>query len=412
MSALDKKISALTEATTLSVGDFFAVVQAGETKKVNFSNLFSNQNTTLANIQTAITNGTLVSGSVYYLANAQVTQAETIPAKILIQAVSNNQISPNAIRFQLVPDYTALNFWDNGGTYNIGDKVIWGSRVWENVNGNVGTAPDPLTLNNEWDEVPYVAGTDYTELAMCCQYDIVNDIIYKQEYKGVTLETTLQSIIDSGLSGLDFCDWGQIDTMDYHAGVKLFAFGILNNTGLNVFFNVEAVGIVNNFCATIANVKAQTDKITSGGGSFSIYNNRCQNIKDITNIRTIRDIPQSVNTYSFVTDDETGYLEFDFDADPLAIGTYVIGCILPQSVSICEVIMNTDGLLPATTDFTFGIDTDDPTYVTYTGATLNGNAQRDTTISLRTTAYNRELILDIATANANSGKLWITYKYV
>lgn len=411
MSALDKKISALTAATTLSPGDFFAVVQGGETKKVDYSNLFSNQTATLASIQSGITNGTLIPGSVYYLTDVQTTQAETIPAKVLIQAVSNNQISPNAIRFQLVPDYTALNFWDNGGTYNIGDKVIWGSRVWENVNGNVGTAPDPLTLNNEWDEVPYVAGANYSELTMVCQYDIVNDIIYKQEYKGVTLETTLQSIIDSGVNGLDFCDWGQIDTMDYHAGVKFFAFGILNNTGLNVLFNVDAVGIVNNFCATIANVKAQTDKITSGGGSFSIYNNRCQNIKDITNIRTIRDIPQSVNTYSFVTDDETGYLEFDFDADPLAIGTYVIGCILPIDVAICEVTMNCDGGLPGTT-LTFGIDTDDATHVTFTGANINTAPQRDTTISARTTAYNRELILDVSVADADSGKLWITYKYI
>lgn len=411
MSALDKKISALTEATTLSVGDFFAVVQAGETKKVNFSNLFSNQNTTLANIQTAITNGTLVSGSVYYLANAQVTQAETIPAKILIQAVSNNQISPNAIRFQLVPDYTALNFWSAGASYVPGNKVIWGSRVWENLTANTGIAIDILTLNNDWDEVPYVAGANYTEVAIPCVYDIVTDVITCQEYLGLKVCTTPASITNASFSACDFCDWGQLKEISNCFDNTLYVIPLLNNPNLVNFFSVNAFGVTNNLCTSIVNCNVKSGKTYSQSGDSAIHGNECDIINNVTNLDVIREIPSSVYEYSWVTDDESGYIQLDLDQAPLTIGTHVIGCILPIDVAICEVTMNCDGGLPATT-LTFGIDTDDATHVTFTGANINTAPQRDTTISARTTAYNREIILDVSVADADSGKLWITYKYI
>lgn len=412
MSALDKKISALTEATTLSVGDFFAVVQAGETKKVNFSNLFSNQNETLANIQTAITNGTLVSGSVYFLTDVQTTLAETITAKVLIQAVSNNKINPNAIRFQLVADYDALPIWSSGGTYNIGDKVIWGSRVWENLNGNVGTATDIITLNNEWDEVPYVAGTDYTEVAIPCIYDIVSDVIICQEYEGLKVCTSPDFIAATSFSACDYCDWGQLKEMDACLNNTLYVFPLLNNPNLVNFYSVDAFGVTNNLCTEISNCNVKSSKIYSQTGDGAIHANECDIIRNVTNLDVIREIPAAVNEYSWVTDDESGYIELDLDNNPLNIGTHVIGCILPIDVALCEVTMNCDGGLPPTTDFTFGIDTDDATHVTFTGSSINTSPQRDTTISARTSAFARELVLDIATADADSGKLWITYKYI
>lgn len=412
MSALDKKISALNAATTLSPGDFLAVVQSGETKKVDYANLFSNQTATLASIQSAITNGTLIPGSVYYLTDVQVTLAETIQAKVLLQAVSTTQISPNAIRFQLVPDYSALSIWSATGSYSIGDKVIWGSRVWENLNGNVGAASDIITLDAEWDEVPYVAGSDYTEIAIPCVYDIASDVIICQSYHGLEVCTSADLISAISFSACDYCDWGQIKEMDSCLNNTLYAFPLLNNPNLINFYSVDAFGVTNNLCSEITNCNVKSAKIYTAAGDGAIHNNECDIIKNITNLDVIREIPSSVTEYSWVTDDESGYIELDLDTNPLAIGTHVIGCILPIDVALCEVTMNCDGGLPGTTDLTFGIDTDDATHVTFTGGNINTAPQRDTTISARTSAFNRELILDVATADADSGKLWITYKYI
>lgn len=413
MSSLDKKISQLTATTALNPGDYFAVVQNGETKKVDFANLFNNQSANLADIQTAISNGALVAGSLYYLTDVQTTQAETIPAKVLVQACANNALNPQALRIQLVPDYSALNIWDSAGTYSIGDKVIWGSRVWENLNGNVGTAPDYITLDTEWDEVQYVAGADYSELAMLCEYDIVNDVIYKQHYNGLVVETNLQTIQDFGLSGCDYCDWGQLKNIQYCTGNKFYGIGLLNNPNLNVLFNVNSTGVVNNACIEISNVQASAARVTqTSAGEVTIKDNLCDTISNITNIEQIQNIPSSVTYYSWVTDDETGYIEFDFDDLAYNAGTYVVGCILPVDVAIAEVTMNGDGGLPGGITFTFGIDTDDPTHVAFTSGNINSAPQRDTTISARTSVAARPLKLAISGGNATAGKLWITYKYI
>jgi hypothetical protein len=410
MSALDKKISQLNQATSLSPGDFFAVVQSGETKKVDFADLFTSQPANFATFQQAISDGTLIPGSIYYLTDVQNTLAETITAKILVQAVDVNKINPNAIRLQLVPNYSTLSIWSSGGSYSIGNKVIWGSRVWTNLTGVTGSAPDALTLDGaNWDEVSYVAGVNYTEIPIPCVYDILNDLITCQEHNGIKVCTSLNSVVNLGWSACDFSDWGQ--TFNDCFKVELFAIGFLNNPNLSIFTNVTAVGVVNNLCVSIANCQANTDKITTAGGDASISENECQDIANITNFTSIKNIPSSVTSYKWVTDDETGYIEFDLDNYPLLIGTYVIGCITDIDKAICEVTMNCDGALPGTT-LTFGIDTDDPTHVTMTGANINTAPQRDTTISARTTAYNRELILDVSVADADSGKLWITYKYI
>ena len=412
MSALDKKISQLNQATSLSPGDFFAVVQSGETKKIDFADLFTSQPANFATFQTAIANGTLIPGSIYYLTDVQNTMAETITAKILVQAVDVNKINPNAIRLQLVPDYTTLNIWSSGGSYSIGAKVIWGSRVWTNLTAATGTAPDELTLDStNWDEVSYVAGVNYTEIPIPCVYDIDADLIISQEYKGIKVTTSEDFVTSLGYSACDFSDWGQVFILS--SDVNLTGIGYLNNPNLGKFYNVKALGVVNNLCSSIINCIANpsANKITLPAATSSISNNECQTIANINNFTLIANIPSTVTIYSYVADEEKGYIQFDFDGNPLLIGTYVIGCIIDIDKSICEVTMNCDGGLPGTT-LSFGIDTDDPTHVTMTGANINTAPQRDTTISARTTAYNRELILDVSVADADSGKLWITYKYI
>lgn len=407
--SLDKKISQLPAATGPVPGNLFAIVQNGETKKIDYSDLFAQQLADLSTLNAAISAGTLIPGAIYYLTNVQVTMAETIPAKIYLQAAGVDKLNPNALRLQLVPDYSTP-FWSSVGSYSIGDKVIWGSRVWENLNGNVGTSLDALTLDSEWSEVPYVAGVDYSEIIIPCVYDINNDIIVSQELNGIKVQTSVDLITGVGHSCCDYSDWGQ--SFDVCGKVYLLGIGFLNNPNLTTFANVTAVGVINNLCVAITNCQAIADKLTTAGGDASIVGNECQDIANISNFTSIKNIPSSVISYVWVTDEETGYIEFDLDTYPILIGTIVIGCITDIDKAICEVTMNCDGGLPGGVTFDFGIDTDDPTHVTMTSNNINTAPQRDTTISARTTAFNRELVLSVTGGDANSGKLWITYKYI
>jgi hypothetical protein len=77
-------------------------------------------------------------------------------------------------------------------TYSIGDKVIWGGKVWENVNGNVGESVDMYTLDAEWSVIDYNE-TDYTLVTDEIAYDYVNDYIYfrKDSFNEVTFNYEL-----------------------------------------------------------------------------------------------------------------------------------------------------------------------------------------------------------------------------
>jgi len=76
-------------------------------------------------------------------------------------------------------------------TYTIGQKVIWGHYVWENVNGNVGAATDVLTLDAEWLKLPYTA-TDYNVTWDEIEFDFTNNWItsrYESEADNRVTET-------------------------------------------------------------------------------------------------------------------------------------------------------------------------------------------------------------------------------
>lgn len=62
-------------------------------------------------------------------------------------------------------------------SYAIGDKVIWGGKVWENLTGAVGSATDIFNLDGtNWSVVTY-NNTDYDIVWDEIEYDIVNNFI-------------------------------------------------------------------------------------------------------------------------------------------------------------------------------------------------------------------------------------------
>src|SRR5690606_7713549 len=67
-------------------------------------------------------------------------------------------------------------------SYTSDDTVIWGGYVWKNLNGNLGSATDILTLDSEWEKLPF--DTDNYNISYDnIEYDYDNDIITKRSDK-------------------------------------------------------------------------------------------------------------------------------------------------------------------------------------------------------------------------------------
>ncbi len=75
-------------------------------------------------------------------------------------------------------------------SFSIADKVIWGGKVWENVNGLVGAASTILALNAEWSAIAYNI-TDYNLVIDRIAFDYANNVIVKRQDKsGNVVEST------------------------------------------------------------------------------------------------------------------------------------------------------------------------------------------------------------------------------
>jgi energy-converting hydrogenase Eha subunit A len=98
-----------------------------------------------------------------------------------------------------ISSYTPAN-------YNINDKVIWGGYSWTNVNGNIGSASNVLSLDAEWTKDIYSI-TDYNRVIDVISYDYINDLIVRRlEVEGNNEVTTSKENIDhlSSQYGLSF----------------------------------------------------------------------------------------------------------------------------------------------------------------------------------------------------------------
>lgn len=77
--------------------------------------------------------------------------------------------------------YTATVSFASIMDYPVGMKVIWGGKVWENINGVYGTTLDFFTLDdNEWTELDYTDAS-YLGAIDVVTYDFANDEIKYRE---------------------------------------------------------------------------------------------------------------------------------------------------------------------------------------------------------------------------------------
>jgi len=364
----------------------------------------------------------VIRGIYYNITDAQSSHPECVPSRVLVYGTSANTVSEDGVRFQLVPDYNVLEIWNEDLLdFSVGAKCIYGSRVWVNVSGNLGSTngyfpTNLLQLNADWEQVPYEVGDDYKLVQMNCKYDVVNDLIISQQYGGLSIGTLPMYVSMFGFSSTDYCDWEQVNK-SIISDVQAVVF--LNNSKLQQAIKIYAPFFFNNSFEVIQNVSVLTGKFTSPDlySLPCVAYNKCKSIRTISNTQSIINIPATVRDYTFVTDDESGYLEHDFTAYPYALGdTLVLGCIANKGVSLVNSTMNSDGNLSdgsiSSMQLNFGIEVDHPVYHNPIAEDVNVRAEQFyLTSSNRTTDYNRLLILT-ADKDITQGKLFIAYKYV
>lgn len=382
--------------------------------KVN-ANTEAFEEITRVDLLVLMSNGDVVPGKQYMIIDAQASNVGCLASKVLVTGIATNSVSVSGSRFMLVPDYENVIIWFTElPTPTVGDKVIYGARVWVNLNGNAGgVSADPslrtFELDSEWEQVDYEEGDDYSVRAFDCKYDIENDLIVEQRNIGVVCYSSKITYDFIGGNLLDRCDWNQ-DKITYFSDVRLMCF--LNNSDLKQCAGVSTQLLTNNECQFIVDVSTYVDKLKYQTSDLScIKDNKCKGIGNIKGGNSIIGIPETVEAYAFVTDDETGYIEFDFDEEPKDAGTYVVGCISPKNVSLTKVEANCDGNLTPSISINFGIDVDDPNYTSFASDDVNSSVQINASGGNRTTAYNRLIKIEFSD-RIESGKLWIAYKYV
>ena len=172
--------------------------------------------------------------------------------------------------------------------YDIGDKVIWGGKVWENINGNVGSSDDDFNLNSdEWAVIGYNTA-DYTLVVDEIKYNYENNAIY---YRRDGDDNT-SNIVD-----------GYYESEITYLGVKNFQWG--------------------NIVSVIGN---------------RVINSRC----DIINFKgayfRFNEILQTTNVTNIISD-TTSFIEWNVITDG-----YMADCVLSQSSTISFNIMPLGGI--------------------------------------------------------------------
>lgn len=196
-----------------------------------------------ADLYMGLTSSTLVKDSIYYITDR----------KIWIKALDTNLLSATGQRkMTIVRDEAyrstlpnTYGVWKESGTYSIGDKVVWGVTVWENLDGNVGywdygdgdynwTVSTELGPVESWVKISATNSTYYTDKIFEVKYDIIADFVYSQsDDRGNVIYP--QDPDSNGYEPLPIekTDWGDsLITNNINNGPILNNIGVVSN---NVF---------------------------------------------------------------------------------------------------------------------------------------------------------------------------------
>lgn len=140
-------------------------------------------NITFSEFQNLVNLSELVPGALYMINGVDVSLYGG--TTIWTRAISTNRVEPRCTgRFYNPPyDKNSPNYgiWDPGmPSPNIDDRIIWGGRIWRNLNGNIGNSIDLFSLDSEWEIITDT--NEYVTFYDQCVYDQDTDeIIYREE---------------------------------------------------------------------------------------------------------------------------------------------------------------------------------------------------------------------------------------
>ena len=205
---------------------------------------------------TLISNSGLTPTADYYISDS----------KIWIKAIDNHSFSRNAIKSQQIVKSTAytgtgcLGVWTSSLTPIIGDKVIWGGRLWSNLTGNVGSSVDYTSLDTtNWSLL--TSDSLYEDKLFFIIYDFVNNNISSQyDDRNNVIMPKAEYITDGYL----YTDWGDTRISNNICTI------ITNNIPLGLIVNNECLkeGITGNIDVDIYDNECGTIRNNSGGGEI------------------------------------------------------------------------------------------------------------------------------------------------
>jgi hypothetical protein len=168
-------------------------------------------------------------------------------------------------------------------SYDIDDTVIWGGYTWINLNGNVGDSLDSLTLDSEWDKVPYDL-INYNLTLDIIHYDYENDtIVYREDIASNIVQTT-KEFNDLNNEPIQLFQWGNNFKYGNDEGIgnNLVQNSICDNVNFSGQYFIDNILINNSefystftsgsyFASNTLNNSSLSNNSVSGGGYF--YNN-------------------------------------------------------------------------------------------------------------------------------------------
>ena len=145
---------------------------------------------TYAQLQTAITNSTLIAGQMYEISNATFIQTTSETAPVYLIATSTNTISAEGQGRFLNADYQGIGnyssvtgFVSNLGVWNlsllvvVGSVVIWNNLQYVSLTGNPN---QPDTNPSDWQLLSKTLTTGYILEVCTILYDVNTNSIYKR----------------------------------------------------------------------------------------------------------------------------------------------------------------------------------------------------------------------------------------
>ena len=255
-------------------------------------------------------------------------------------------------------------------------------------------------------------------------YDFANDWIEQQtNTKNVTvgIPYTLYTLLSFQGNPADYTDWN-IETSCLTFQDTVAYFGVYNNIfDPNGGISAVRAGAVNsNDVGRIQGVTchpvqyAEPDVDVFG----ALSQNACTLILDVNRSGGIQHLPSTVDEYSYHTDDESFYLEWNFGSEelggPVTSGNSVFrNCILNIDTALLEMTVMGVGLSgTGSPQIKIGLETDDENYIPATAiATLNSGV-RSTVIGNKTTEECRRFKISVTGGDVTGGVLKVKGKYI